>query len=112
MHLDRIVVQSQYPLKLVHDTIEQCLANVDSFLNMLTEEVLQNAKESLIGARLESRLRMREAAAKTWKEILVLTQPHSRVECLITYFLPRTLPTILTESILRLRLSKQPRWRT
>ena len=68
----RIIVESQYPLTIVYETIEKALSDLDSFLTYEVDpESLEQAKQALSAFKLEScQLRVRDRAALAWKEIL------------------------------------------
>lgn len=74
----RIVVESQYPLATVHETIEQALEQIGDFLDDLTPETVERTKQAWIASKLETTSRMRDAAALWWKEILDATYNFSR----------------------------------
>ncbi len=70
----RTVVESQYPLSLVHDTIEGCLDKMEAYLDEeVSEEVLEAGKRAVVAQRQEERARMKEAGWEVWKEILQQT---------------------------------------
>lgn len=66
----RIIVESQYPLTLVNETIEKSLADLNEYLESIDEETFQMSREALITCKLESHKRFRDKALSYWKEIL------------------------------------------
>ena len=76
----RIIVESQYPLKMVHDTIEQALADLEDYLEEMSEKTLQMAKQALIATKEEVKQRMRDCATILWREVLECSYNFRRLE--------------------------------
>ena len=69
-HGFRIIVQSQYPLCVVHASIEDAVANLDEFLTTMAEESFEQQRSALVSNKLEASLsRMKDVANLLWLEI-------------------------------------------
>ena len=68
----RVVVESQYPLSFVIDTVESALDGLDEFLSDQADSgVVDMAKAALVGSNdEEAERRFRDNANATWREIL------------------------------------------
>ena len=68
----RVIVESQYPLSFVIDTVESALDGLDEFLSDQADTgVVDMAKAALVGSNdEEAERRFRDNANATWREIL------------------------------------------
>ena len=65
----RVIVESQYPLSLVHGAIASGLDDLGPFLSSLDEDTVALGREALAAAKTESVARMRDCAAAAWREV-------------------------------------------
>ena len=68
----RVIVESQYPLSFVVDTVESALDGLDEFLTLQAEAgVVDMTKAALVGSsEEEAERRFRDNAITIWREIL------------------------------------------
>ncbi len=65
----RTVVESQYPLAVVHGTVERSLDDLDPYLSSLSAEALEAGRQAAASARREDSARMRAVDASAWREV-------------------------------------------
>lgn len=65
----RITVESQYPLSIVHKTIEDALEDIDDFLAKMDPTDFEMSKAAVLSVKSQSRLTMRDSAHAFWREI-------------------------------------------
>ena len=66
----RIIVESQYPLSIVHKTIEDSLEDLDDFLAHMDENDFEMSKAAVISVKEDSRTSLRDQAHSLWREII------------------------------------------
>lgn len=66
----RIIVESHYPLAVVHSRIEESLLNLNDFLHDMTEEAFEMGKSALVIEKKENwNNRMIDRAVTIWREV-------------------------------------------
>ncbi len=82
----RITLESQYPLTVVHDSIEQAIDDLDDFLANFPEETFQMSKAAVVSVKKEMLASMLDHAQALWREIREETFNFDRhkqeVECI------------------------------
>ena len=80
-HGFRITVQSQYPLCVVHSSIEAAVSGLEEFLTALTEETFEQQRSGLVTNKLEASLsRMKDVANLLWLEIAESSYNFRRID--------------------------------
>ena len=74
----RIIVESQYPLCIVHKTIEDSLEDLDDFLAHMDEKDFEMSKAAVMSVKDDSRSTLRDQAQAYWKEIAEDTYDFAR----------------------------------
>ena len=74
----RIIVESQYPLCIVHKTIEDSLEDLDDFLAHMDEKDFEMSKAAVMSVKEDSRSTLRDQAQAYWKEIAEDTYDFAR----------------------------------
>ena len=86
----RITVESQYPLSIVHKTIEDALEDIDDFLAKMETDEFEMSKAAVMSVKQESMVSMRDQAHTSWREIAEQSYHfarHEKVRSLIIYIL-------------------------
>ena len=78
----RIIVESQYPLSVVYETINRGIDSLDEYLNELKEdpEILENIKKSIVLHKREQMSRMNDTANLVWREIADASYNFKRID--------------------------------
>ncbi|XP_071749609.1 insulin-degrading enzyme isoform X2 [Lepeophtheirus salmonis] len=96
----RVLIESQYPLHFIYDTINQGLESLESFLNDCVGEELFNAtRKSISIHKKENRIRMQDEAPALWKEIMEQTYDFRRNEKEIDLLEEELDPKVTLETI-------------
>ena len=66
----RIIVESQYPLSVVHATIEESLEDLDDHLAKMEESQFSMSKAAVLSVKEDNMISMRDQAHACWREIL------------------------------------------
>ena len=76
----RIIVESHYPLPVVHSRMEEGLLSLDDFLFDMSEETFQMGKSALIIGKRDKNTRMVDRAANLWREVADETYDFKRTQ--------------------------------
>ena len=76
----RIIVESHYPLAVVHSRIEESLLSLNDFLFEMSEETFQMGKSALIIGKKDKNNRLMDRAVNLWREIADETYDFKRTE--------------------------------
>ena len=63
-------MESQYPLTIVHKTIEDSLEDLDDYLAKMEESQFSMSKSAVISVKEDNMISMRDQAHALWREIL------------------------------------------
>ena len=71
-------MESQYPLTIVHKTIEDSLEDLDDFLAHMEEKDFEMSKSAVMSVKEDSRNSLRDHAQALWREIVEDTYDFNR----------------------------------
>lgn len=66
----RIFVESQFPPDTVNEAIEECLADLETYLKTLSHSDFRIHINALKAAKMESHMKMGDFASMLWREIV------------------------------------------